>query len=99
MKGFLNNLISKYPNMKFKMVDENPIYNTITVDLMRYGKSFCSVFSELILDDLKPNGHYEPRVQFSFMVFDYNPRTKTVGRQFRIVGGNVEFYHKGGGGF
>ena len=62
MKGLLSNLKVKYPYMKFKMADENAVYNKITVDLMHYGESFFSVFSEIILDDLKPNSHYLPKV-------------------------------------
>src|SRR5271156_1220391 len=94
MKGFLANLKMKYPCMKFKMTNENPVYNTITVDLMHYGESFSSVFSELLLDDIKPNSHYEPRVEISFLVFDYNRRTRTVGRQHRVVGATLCFVTK-----
>src|SRR5271156_1865949 len=94
MKGLFTNLKSRYPGMKFKMANENAVYNTITVDLMHYGESFFSVFSELILDDLKPNGHYLPRVEISFVVFDYSRRTRTVGRQHRIVGATLSFITK-----
>jgi len=94
MKGFVANLKGKYPCMKFKMANENPIYNTITVDLMHYGESFFSVFSELLLDDIKPNSHYEPKVEISFVVFPYNRRTRTLGRQYRVVGLTLSFVTK-----
>src|SRR5271156_5960791 len=80
--------------MKFKMADENAVYNKITVDLMHYGKSFFSAFSEIILDVLKPNSHYLPRVEISFVVFDYSRRTRTVGRQHRVIGATLCFVTK-----
>src|SRR5271156_587901 len=94
MKGFLLNLQSLYPTMKIKMEDENGVYNRMCVDLMQNGESFYSVFSRLNLEDFMPNDHYEPRVQISFMVFDFNRRTREVGRNFRIVGATMSFVTK-----